>query len=132
MKVILTFGTFDRFHEGHVHYLREAKKLGDRLVVSVARDAHVQTLKQRQAIRPEGERLQTVVDLPYVDEARLSDKELGSYEILSQVNPDIVALGHDQYALEESLHNFLRQSNQKELSYIKVVRLEKYVPPNMD
>jgi len=73
-----------------------------------------------------------VVDLPYVDEARLSDKELGSYEILSQVNPDIVALGHDQYALEESLHNFLRQSNQKELSSIKVVRLEKYVPPNMD
>lgn len=132
MKVILAFGTFDRFHEGHVHYLQEAKKLGDRLVVSVALDAHVRSLKHKEPTRSEKERLQHIASLPYVDEAILSDDVLGSYSILEKVQPNIVALGHDQYELEESLRLYLKETHNLRLFSIKIVRLEKYVPSNMD
>jgi FAD synthetase len=44
-RVVMTFGTFDLLHPGHLHYLSEAKKLGDYLITIVARDATVERLK---------------------------------------------------------------------------------------
>lgn len=45
MKKVMTFGTFDVFHPGHLYYLREAKKLGNYLVTVVARDETVLNIK---------------------------------------------------------------------------------------
>ncbi len=39
MKVVITYGTFDLFHEGHVHLFERARALGDRLIVAVSTDA---------------------------------------------------------------------------------------------
>ena len=44
-KTVLTFGTFDIFHPGHLHYLKEAKKHGNCLIVIIARDTTVQRIK---------------------------------------------------------------------------------------
>jgi len=43
--LVMTFGTFDRFHPGHEYYLREAKKLGDSLLTVIARDVTVIKIK---------------------------------------------------------------------------------------
>lgn len=126
MKIVLAFGTFDRFHEGHVHYLTSAKALGEHLVVAVARDAHVKELKQKTPIRGEEERLAHIASLPYVDEARLSDEVLGAYQILHEVCPDVVALGHDQDALFESIEAYQRAHASH--VFPTVVRIEKHKP----
>jgi FAD synthetase len=44
-KKVMTFGTFDLFHPGHVYYLSEAESLGDELIVIIARDERVTKLK---------------------------------------------------------------------------------------
>ena len=110
MRTVLAFGTFDLFHEGHRRFLADAKALGDRLVVGVALDAHVRTLKQKEPTRGQEARRQTVASFPGVDEARLSDSELGSYRIVLDVRPDLIALGHDQAGLEGDLKRWAAEN----------------------
>ena len=44
-KIVMTFGTFDHLHPGHIYYLSEARKYGDYLITVVARDKTTGTLK---------------------------------------------------------------------------------------
>ncbi|MEM2870122.1 MAG: adenylyltransferase/cytidyltransferase family protein [Thermoplasmata archaeon] len=93
-RTVMATGVFDILHLGHLYYLTEAKKLGDRLVVVVARDETARRLK-RQPIVPEHLRLEMVRALKPVDEAVLGDRE-DFYRVVKEIDPDVIALGHDQ------------------------------------
>ena len=71
MKTVMAFGTFDVLHPGHIAYLEQAKRMGDRLVVVVARDSSVAIIKGRRPIFGEKERLEIVSSLRVVDKAVL-------------------------------------------------------------
>ena len=60
---IMVYGTFDVLHLGHVDFLRQAKALGDFLVVSVARDVNAKKFKGYAPVFGEKERLQNAIDL---------------------------------------------------------------------
>ena len=122
-KTVLVFGTFDEFHPGHEYFLKQAKQYGDRLVVSVARDAHVEHFKNKKAIHSQNERLHFIQSLGYVNEARLSDKELDSYLIVSRIEPNVIMLGHDQFDLKKSLKAWIAKNN----ADIKLIDAKKYV-----
>lgn len=94
MTRVLATGVFDILHPGHVHFLTEARKLGDELVVVVARDSVAQRMKRLPFI-PENIRVAMVGALKPVDKAVLG-VEGNIYDILTEVRPDIVALGYDQ------------------------------------
>lgn len=87
-------GVFDLIHLGHLHYLIEAKKLGDELVVVVARDSTVRREKH-EPITPEDFRRELIESLKPVDKAILGG-EGDMYRIVEEVKPDIIALGFDQ------------------------------------
>ena len=53
----MAFGSFDLFHKGHEHYLKEAKSFGDFLTVIVSRDVNIQRLKNHEAMFSEEERI---------------------------------------------------------------------------
>ena len=93
-RTVMATGVFDILHLGHLYYLTEAKKLGDRLVVVVARDDTARRLK-RQPIVPEHLRLEMVRALKPVDDAVLGDRE-DFYRVVRELSPDVIALGHDQ------------------------------------
>ena len=99
MKTVLAFGAFDILHPGHLLYLERARKLGDRLIVVVARDASVKLLKHRDPAFREDDRLRMVASLKVVDKAVLGLK-LGRasdrYKIISKYNPSVIAFGYDQ------------------------------------
>lgn len=104
---VLCFGTFDRLHPGHEDYFRQAKELGDRVVVIVARDETVQEVKGHPPLQPENIRLEAVAQHPLVSEARLGlpgDK----YRIIEEIRPDSILLGYDQQAFTDSLEEALR------------------------
>jgi FAD synthetase len=122
MKTILIFGTFDFLHSGHLHAFQEAKKLGDRLVVSIARDVSVENIKGKTPIHSEEERLRLVQHIDVVDEAFLGDEELGVYSFFSELKPDIIALGYDQDGLKLDLERFIKKHNYK----AKIVTLSIY------
>lgn len=99
MKTVLAFGTYDVFHKGHEYFLREAARLGDRLVVIVARDSNVERIKGRLPHDNEDTRRNNVATFESVDEARLGYEEWGKHlQVLTDVAPDVIVLGYDQKA----------------------------------
>ena len=117
---VLATGVFDILHPGHVHFLTEAKKLGDELVVVVARDSVAQKMKRLPFI-PENIRVTMVDSLKPVDRAILG-VEGNIYDILSEVRPDIVALGYDQ---EFNPDEIVAEGKKRGLE-LKVVKVSQY------
>ncbi len=102
LTVVLIGGAFEIIHPGHLHTIREAKSLGDVLVVVVATDRTVTRNKGREPITDEDIRLDLVSAIRYVDLAILGNQ--GSiYDTLEKVRPDIVALGYDQHHNDEEI-----------------------------
>ncbi|PJA46049.1 FAD synthase [Candidatus Uhrbacteria bacterium CG_4_9_14_3_um_filter_50_9] len=120
-KRVLVFGTFDGLHPGHYFFLRSAKARGDVLVVGVARDEHVNTLKQKRVGQILAQRMQALKNLPFVDEVHACDTELGSFDILKATNPDLIVVGHDQYELEQDLIRWMSEHD----AYIPMLRIKK-------
>ncbi len=105
MTRVMASGVFDIVHSGHLHYLQEARRLGDELVVVVATDATVRRRKHEPII-PEKMRLELVSALKPVDAAVLGG-EGDMFAVVENVRPDIIAIGYDQdfdvIKVEESL-----------------------------
>ena len=123
MKTVLAFGCFDILHYGHLQFLSKAKGLGDRLVVVVARDATVRKFKGREPIFDENARLTMISALKIVDEARLGSKDGADrkYDIILEVNPQVIALGYDQEESEGRLGKWLEG---KGLGNTRIVRIK--------
>ena len=120
MVKVMATGTFDLLHMGHIYYLREAKKLGDTLVVVVATDSTVRKLKH-DPITPQEIRVNLIKELRMVDEAYLGHED-DMYTIVEEIKPDIIALGFDQIHNDATIKNELK----KRKLNVKVVRLSKY------
>jgi len=120
MSRIMATGVFDILHPGHLHFLMEAKSLGDELVVVVATDATVR-MQKHEPITPEKMRVELVGALKPVDRALLG-REGDMFEIVLQVKPDIIALGYDQRFDEKDLESRLAARGLK----VKVIRLHKF------
>ena len=108
MKRIMVFGTFDMMHPGHLHYFVEAKKLGDELIVVVARDSNVQREKGSLPVVSENDRLTMVSHIDVVDKATLGGEE-DKLAVVVEYKPDIICLGYDQRVDEENLALSLKE-----------------------
>ena len=120
MVKVMATGTFDLLHIGHIYYLKEAKKLGDKLVIVIARDSTVRKLKH-EPVTPEDMRLNIIKELRMVDEAVLGHKD-DIYATVEDIKPDIIALGFDQIHDEKKIKLELKNRNID----VKVSRLSKY------
>jgi len=110
-------GVFDLLHPGHLYYLKEAKKLGDELVVVVATDNTVRKRKH-EPITPQDMRLEMVEALKPVDMAVLGHED-DMFRTVEELKPDIIALGYDQDFDEEKLRASLKERGMD----IEVVRI---------
>jgi len=77
MKIVLVTGGFDPLHSGHIAYFKEAKKLGDKLVVGVNTDGWLERKKGR-AFMPIKERTSIIQNLSMVDHCILFDDDDGT------------------------------------------------------
>jgi FAD synthetase len=91
---VMATGVFDLLHPGHVYFLTEARKLGDELVVVVARDQTARRLKHEPYV-PEHIRRAMVEALKPVDRAILGSTT-DIYATVVAERPTIIALGYDQ------------------------------------
>lgn len=116
VRVVAT-GTFDIIHPGHIRFLEEAKKLGDELIVIVAREKNVK--HKPKPIIPEEQRRRVVEALKPVDKAILGD-EHDIFKPIMELRPDIIVLGYDQHFDERKLEGELRKRGLN----TKVVRIK--------
>jgi rfaE bifunctional protein nucleotidyltransferase chain/domain len=95
-KVVFTNGCFDILHAGHVHYLEEAKQLGNKLVVGLNTDQSVQRLDKSPArpIQSQDSRAMVLAALESVSLVVLFDEDTPK-EIIETLNPNILVKGAD-------------------------------------
>jgi len=121
MTRVMAVGVFDLLHAGHLHYLEQAKALGDHLTVVVAHDDTVRKRKHEPVTGQELRR-RMVEGLKPVDQAIIGNSpDVPIFDILPVVNPDIIALGYDQEHAEGRIRQSLEERN---LGHIKVTRVE--------
>ncbi|HUV25237.1 MAG TPA: adenylyltransferase/cytidyltransferase family protein [Methanomassiliicoccales archaeon] len=120
MVRVMASGVFDILHTGHIHYLTEAKSLGDELFVVVATDNTVRK-KKHEPITSESMRLELVRSLKPVDYAYLG-REGDIFDIVKEIKPDIIALGYDQHFDEESI---VKELKERGLG-VKIVRISEF------
>ncbi len=110
MKKVMVFGSFDVLHEGHHHFLKDAKALGDYLVVALASDASIRFLKEHEPKTSFDVRAAALSLSEYVDEVVAGDEldddgndAFGTWQVIDKLKPDIIACGYDQQAINELL-----------------------------
>ncbi|MCA0901407.1 adenylyltransferase/cytidyltransferase family protein [Microbulbifer agarilyticus] len=95
MKTVITFGTFDVFHVGHVKLLKRAAALGDTLIVGVSTDELNYNKKGRYPVYSEADRMQIVNSMRFVNfcfpEASLEKKS----EYITYYGADVLVMGDD-------------------------------------
>ena len=120
MKRIMAVGVFDLLHAGHLHYLEQAKALGQHLTVVVAHDDTVR-IRKHEPVTNHDLRRRMVEGLKPVDDAIIGNPpEVPIFDILPIVNPDIIALGYDQEHAEESINRKLRELGYQDIEVIRV------------
>jgi FAD synthetase len=123
MKKVMVFGVFDLLHPGHISFLKQAKKLGSFLIVSVARDVNVKKIKGKKPIFDEKKRMAHVKQLKLAKKVVLGGIK-DPWPHIKKEKPDIIALGYDQGSFVRNLPEQLR----KHKIQAKVIRLKSFRP----
>jgi D-beta-D-heptose 7-phosphate kinase/D-beta-D-heptose 1-phosphate adenosyltransferase len=93
-RTVFTNGCFDIVHVGHIRYLREAKALGDILVIGLNSDASVGRLKQGRPVNPEDQRAEVLASLAMVDYVTIFNEDT-PYELIKSLMPEVLVKGGD-------------------------------------
>ena len=123
MTTVMCAGTFDTIHPGHLYFLSEAKKHGNKLVVVVARDETSEKIKGKKPLHNERERLENIRSLEIVNEAVLG-KQGNIFNIIEEIRPNVICLGYDQKVQKNELEEELKKRNIK----CDVMRIDSYMP----
>lgn len=112
MKKVITYGTYDLFHQGHINLLRRARELGDYLIVGSTSDSFDRGRGKLNVRNNVLERVEAVRKTGYADEIIIEDYLGQKIDDIQKYNVDIFAIGSDW----EGKFNYLNE-------YCKVVYL---------
>lgn len=119
----MAVGVFDLLHAGHLHYLEQARELGDHLTVVVAHDETVRKRKH-EPITGHELRSRMVAGLKPVDEVVIGNPpNVPIFDILPVVKPDIIALGYDQDHAETAIKDALIERGFVDIEVTRVAGL---------
>ncbi len=121
MTRVMAVGIFDLLHAGHLHYVEQAKSLGEDLVVVIAHDETVRKQKH-EPVTGQDLRRRMVEGLKPVDQAIIGNPPgVPIFEILKQIDPDLIALGYDQ---KHSIDAIRKGLDQHGFKHVEVTRVE--------
>lgn len=95
LKTVITFGTFDVFHSGHVNILRRSREMGDRLVVGISSDQLNFSKKGRNPVYPLRSRMNILHAIRYVDQVFVEESLDLKREYILEHQADILVMGDD-------------------------------------
>lgn len=130
---IITFGTFDILHYGHIRILQRAREMGASLIVGVSSDALNMRKKGRNPVYSEFERMEIIKSLRCVDEVFLEESLELKREYILQHKADMLVMGNDwEGKFDEfrdicQVHYFERTPS---ISTTSIIEIVKSIPGN--
>ena len=103
-KIVLTYGTFDMFHIGHLNLLNRLKSLGDKLIVAVSTD-EFNSIKGKKTLIPFEQRALIVQNIKFVDMVISEKNWEQKIDDIKKYNVDIFAMGDDWQGKFDFLKN---------------------------
>jgi choline-phosphate cytidylyltransferase len=94
-RTVITFGTFDVFHVGHLRMIERASRFGDRLVVGVSADELNRRKKDRDPVFSQDERVEIVSALKVVDEVFVEESLELKRHYIEKYAADVLVMGDD-------------------------------------
>ncbi len=95
MKRVITFGTYDLLHIGHINILKRARELGDYLIAGISTDALNLSKKDKKSVYNESDRAEIVRSIKYVDEVFFEDSLELKREYIQKFKADVLVMGND-------------------------------------
>ena len=108
MKKVITYGTYDLLHQGHINLLRRAKELGDYLILGVTSDSFDRGRGKLNVRNNVLERVEAVKATGYADEVIIEDYVGQKIDDIQKYNVDIFAIGSDWEGLFDYLNEFTK------------------------
>lgn len=108
MKKVITYGTYDLLHQGHINLLRRAKELGDYLIVGVTSDSFDRGRGKLNVRNNVLERVEAVKATGYADEIIIEDYVGQKIDDIQKYNVDIFAIGSDWEGKFDYLNEFTK------------------------
>lgn len=108
MKKVITYGTYDLLHQGHINLLRRAKELGDYLIVGVTSDSFDRGRGKLNVRNNVLERVEAVKATGYADEVIIEDYVGQKIDDIQKYDVDIFAIGSDWEGLFDYLNEFTK------------------------
>lgn len=113
MKTVITYGTFDLLHIGHINLLQRARALGDNLIVALSTDEFNANMKNKHCIQPYEERKLILESLMFVDMVIPEEAWEQKVSDVKQHDIDVFVIGNDW----EGKFDFLKE--QCEVVYLE-------------
>lgn len=95
MRKVITFGTFDVFHVGHINILKRARALGDHLIVGISSDELNISKKGRAPVYPLSSRMEIIRSLRFVDEVFVEESLEKKRDYILHHHADMLVMGND-------------------------------------
>ena len=108
MKTVITYGTYDLLHQGHINLLRRAKELGDYLIVGVTNDSFDRDRGKLNVRNNVLERVEAVKATGYADKIIIEDYVGQKIDDIQKYDVDIFAIGSDWEGLFDYLNEFTK------------------------
>lgn len=108
MKKVITYGTFDLLHQGHINLLRRAKELGDYLIVGVTSDSFDKGRGKLNVRNNVLERVESVKSTGYADQIIIEDYVGQKIDDIQKYDVDIFAIGSDWTGLFDYLNDYTK------------------------
>lgn len=108
MKKVITYGTYDLLHQGHLNLLRRAKELGDYLIVGVTSDSYDRGRGKLNVRNNVLERVEAVKATGFADEVIIEDYVGQKIDDIQKYNVDIFAIGSDWEGQFDYLNEFCK------------------------
>lgn len=108
MKKVITYGTYDLFHQGHYNLLKRAKELGDYLIVGVTTEHFDEARGKVNVVDPIMERIENVKKTGFADMIIVEDHEGQKIEDIQKYDVDIFTVGSDWVGTFDYLNSFCK------------------------
>ncbi len=131
MKTVITYGTFDLLHWGHISLLKRAKALGDYLIVGLSTDDFNRNAKRKESVQLYEERKMLLEAIRYVDKVIPENSWNQKIEDIKKYYIDIFTIGDDWEGKFDYLREFcdvvyLKRTEGISTSYRKKIIAEKF------
>lgn len=128
--IIITFGTFDLLHIGHINILSRAKALGDKLIVGVSTDKFSIEKKNRTPIYNENDRKKILESLCFVDKVFFEESFEQKRDYIKKYKADIFVMGNDWEGRFDEFNDTCKVTYFERTPFISTTELIKKINEN--